>query len=231
MSDNPTPQTVEPPVRKPHSAQDQVKANLINARRTSLLAVQGNAEAVTRLDARGYGQAGLEEGLAACDTAQTTFDARQLAMDERSAASRIMKKLDKEAHEDYAGFSRIATKVFQTNPTAKAAVVIPARDLKDQEKFLSNTTAAYNTALTRSTYLAALSKRGYTQEVLQAALQKLQALSQASAAFETAKAAAMRATQERDAAIKALTLWWSEFSATAQVVFKDRPDMVRMLEE
>lgn len=231
MADNPTPQLPETPLKKPRSAQDQAKANLINAHRTSLLAIQGNAAALALLTPRGFDAAGLAEGLAACDDAQDKFNTRQLAMEERSAASKAMQQLDKAAHEHYTGFSRIASQVFRENATAKAAVVVPARDLKDQEKFLSNVTAAYNTALARSTYLAALGKRGYTEAVLQGELQRLESLSKASAAFETAKAAAVRATSERDAAIKALTRWWGEFSATAQVAFTERPDLLRLLEQ
>jgi hypothetical protein len=231
MTDEPTPQPAVTPLKKPHSAQDQAKANLINARRTSLLAVKGHPETAVLLNPRGFDAEGLDEGLGICDDAQAKFNARRLATDERDATARLMKKLDKEVHENYAGFSRIGARVFQDNPTAKAAVVVPARDLKDQEKFLTNVDAAYNAVLTRSTYLAALSKRGYTQAVLLAEQKKLQDLSQLSAHYEAAKSAAIRATSERDAAIKALTRWWGEFQTTAKVAFKDRPDLLKLLEE
>jgi hypothetical protein len=230
MTDNPNPPPSEPPVKKPRAAQDQADANLINTYRTRLTAIGSNTEAVTLLTPRGYNKVGLDEGIAACNLAQEKFNARQLAMDEKDAASKALKKADKAARTGYADFAKIAAKVFKENPTAKAAVVISARQLTDQEKFLTNVEAAYNAATTRTTYQAALSKRGYTAEAIQAEQDKLKAVTTASAAYETAKQAATRATAERVAAMKILTAWWGEFNATAQVALKDRSDMLRLLE-
>jgi hypothetical protein len=179
---------------------------------------------------RGYDAAGLLEGVQGCDLAQEKFNARQLALDSKGAASKAYKAADSAARSGYTDFSRIAGKVMAANPTAKAALVIPARLLKDQDKFLTNVEAAYNTALARSTYLAALSKRGYTAEAIQAEQAKLQALTQAGAAYDTAVEAATRTTAERKAAVKALKTWWDEFYATAQVALKDRPDLLGLLD-
>ena len=229
MTDSPIPQPAEPPAKKPHAAQDQATANLINTCRTSLTAAGGHAALLALTGSRGYDAAGLAEGLAACNLAQDKFNARQIAMDNKRVAAKALKVADAAARTGYADFSRIAAKVFQDNPTAKAAVIIPARQIQDQDKFLTTVDGAYNTALARSTYLAALSKRGYTQAALQAEQAKLQALTQASAANEAALAAATRATTERNAAVKALKTWWAEFYATAQVALKDRPDLLGLL--
>ena len=233
MADTPTPQPVEPaPVkpRAPRSAQDQADANLINTYRTRLTAAQGHPDLVALMQPRGYGAEGLLDGLNACDLAQTTFNARQLALDTKGTAAKAFKAADSAARAGYADFSRIAAKVLADNPTAKAALVIPARLLRDQDKFLTNVEAAYNTALARTTYLAALSKRGYTAEAIQAELAKLKAWTQASADYDTAVQAATRTTAERKAAVKALKTWWAEFYATAQVALKDRPDLLGLLE-
>jgi hypothetical protein len=229
MTDNPNPLPPEPSPKKPRAAQDQADANLINTYRTRLTTIAGQTEAVGRLTPRGYDLNGLGEGIAACDLAQAKFNARQLAMDEKSAASKALKKADKAARDGYADFSKIAAKVFKDNATAKAAVVIPSRQIVDQEKFLTNVEAAYTAAMTRVTYQAALSKRGYTAEALQAEQAKLKALTQASAAHEAAQQAATRATAERVAAMKALNAWWSEFNTTAQVALKDRSDLSGLL--
>jgi len=77
--------------------------------------------------------------------------------------------------------------------------------------------------LARSTYLAALGKRGYTAEAIQTELAKLKAMTQASAVYDTAAKAAALTTAKRKAAVKALKAWWAEFYAVAQVALKDRP--------
>ena len=225
----PSPPTPEPPAKKPHAPQDQRDANLINTYRTRLTAISGQTEAVASLRIRGYAETDFDEGFGACDLAQEKFNARQLAKDEKDAASTLLRRAEKAARTGYADFSKIASKVFKDNPTAKAAVVIPSRLLVDQEKFLTNVEAAYNAALTRVTYQAALNKRGYTAEALQAEQAKLKALTQASAAHEAAQQAATRATAERVAAMKALNAWWSEFNTTAQVALKDRSDLLGLL--
>ena len=230
MADLPTPKPVEPKPRAPRSAQDQADANLINTYRTCLTAAQGSPDFIALMKSRGYDGAGLLEGVQGCDLAQGAFNTRQLAMDTKDTSSKVYKAADSAARSGYTDFSRIAGKVMAANPTAKAALVIPARLLKDQEKFLTNVEAAYNTALTRSTYLAALSKRGYTAEAIQAEQAKLKALTQASAAYDIAAKAATRTTAERKAAVKALKTWWDEFYATAQVALKDRPDLLGLLD-
>ena len=236
MSDNSVPESPQPseppPVkpRAPRATQDQADANLINTYRIRLIAVQGHGEAVAQLTPRGFDSAGLAEGLAACDTAQTRFNAREIAADNKRIAAKVLKAADTAARAGYAGFSRIAAKVFKDNPTAKAAVVIPSRQIQDQDKFLTFVEGAYNTAMSRSTYQAALNKRGYTADALQSELAKLKAWSKASADYEAAVQASNRTTAERKAAVKALQAWWAEFYATAQVALKDRPDLLGLLE-
>jgi hypothetical protein len=232
-TDEPTPQPVAPaPVkpRGPRSAQDQADANLINICRGRLTAAQGHPDLITLLQPRGFGAAGLLDGLTACDLAQTTFNARQLAMDAKGTAAKALKLAESAARTGYADFNRIAAKVLAANPTAKAALVIPARLLSDQDKFLTNVEAAYNTALARTTYLAALGKRGYTAEAIQAELAKLKAWTKASADYDLAVQEAARTTTERKTTVKALKTWWAEFYATAQVALKDRPDLMGLLD-
>jgi hypothetical protein len=128
MADTPTPQPVEPAPVKPRalrSPQDQADANLINTYRTCLTAAQGHPDLVALMQPRGYGVDGLLEGLNACDLAQTTFNARQLALDDKGTAAKAFKAADDAARTGYADFSRIAAKVLADNPTAKAALVIP----------------------------------------------------------------------------------------------------------
>ena len=90
----------------------------------------------------------------------------------------------------------------------------------DQEKFLTIASAAYASALSHSTYMTALGRRGYNQAAIEAEQARLEAVTQTNSAHETAKAAAVHATTQRDGAAKALDDWWAEFRAVAQVALR-----------
>ena len=233
MSDLPQPQSPEPAPKKPRkspAAQDQETANTINTVRARLLAIRGNAEAVTRLEPRGYGAAGLAEGLDKVDTAQAKFDVRQQAMQAEDSAAACFKTIEREARAGYKGFTTIAARVLADAPAARDAVVIPARELRDQDKFRTNVEAAYKAALKDVAALAKLGKRGYDQAGVQVELAKLTAMSQANADYAAAQQAAKLALEEREAAYKALKAWWGEFHATAQVAFQGRSDLLGLLD-
>jgi len=70
---------------------------------------------------------------------------------------------------------------------------------------------------------------GYPAETLAAAVAGLDAFSAAADAHNTAAAAAKRATAERNAAVKALDAWVSQFTQIARVYLRDRPDLLEKL--
>lgn len=228
MTDNPNP-TPAPKPKGSRSAQDQALANRINEYRTRWTAASANAELMARLQPRGFDAAAFTEGIAKCDAAQVAFNARQTAIDAQKEAAVALNAADKAARAGYADFRKIAQGVFRENATAKAALCLPERQLQDQQKFLTDVTAAYNSALTHSTYLVALTKRGYDTAAINAELAKLQAVVQANADHAAAQKAATRATQTREAAAKALDDWWADLRPAAEVALKDRPDLLGLL--
>ncbi len=233
MTDSPLPQPSEPAPKAPRkspAAQDQETANTINVLRSRLQAISGNDDAATRLELRGYGLPGLQEGLGSVTTAQSKFDLRQQAMGAEDTAAADFKSAEAAARDGYKAFSGIATKALADLPAARATIVIAARELKDQDKFLTNVEAAYKAALADSAALTKLTKRGYDTAGVQAELAKLKTMSQANSDFVAAQQAAKLALTEREAAYKALKVWWGEFYATAQVCLKDRPDLLSLLD-
>ncbi len=228
MSDEVVP-TPEPKTRRPRGQQDQEIANRLSDRLPRLMAAQANAELVQLMTPRGFDAAGLAEGVTAGNDAQVAFNARAAAIDAANTASRLRKAAEAAARTGYAGFRKIAGSVFKTNPAAKAAVTFTDRQLADQQKFLTDVEGVYNTVLARTTYLAALGKRGYDQAGMQAERAKLAAMVQTAADHEAAKQAASRALALRTTAVQAFDDWWAELLAVADVALKDRPDLLKML--
>jgi len=228
MSDEVVP-TPEPKTRRPRGQQDQEIANRLSDRMPRLLAALANAELVRFMTPRGFDAAGMGEGVTRGNDAQAAFNARAAALNAADTASRLRKAAEATARTGYAGFRKIAGGVFKTNPTARAAVTFTDRQLADQQKFLTNIDGVYNTVLTRSTYLAALGKRGYDEVGVKAELAKLKAMVQSAADSEAARQAADRTLALRNTAVQAFDDWWAELIAVAEVALKDRPDLLKML--
>jgi len=89
--------------------------------------------------------------------------------------------------------------------------------------------ASYDAALQSPTYQADLAKYGFPQANLQSAVALLDSLASADNAQEVAKAGAVRATQERDNAAKALKAWMSQFRGIAKVATRGRPDLLKKI--
>jgi len=218
-----------PAPKRARASQDQALANKINQYRTSLTSAQGNAELVTLLQPRGYDGEALAAGLSLCDAAQAAFNARQDAQAAQKQAAKAAGAADEAARAGFNDFRKIARAVFKDNASAQGNLGVTGRVPDDQEKFLTLASAVYTSALSHSTYMTALARRGYDQAAIEAEQARLDAVTQTNSAHETAKAAAVRATSDRDAAAKALDDWWAEFRAVAQVALKDRPDFLGLL--
>jgi hypothetical protein len=226
MNDEP----INPPApTRTYASQDQALADRINLYRGAIILARTRPELFEPLRPRGYDDAAFAVGIDRCDAAQTTFTARQNAQAAQQEASALEKIARKAARDGFSDFRKIVRAVFRANPAAQTALGATGRVPADLEKFLTLATAAYTSALQHTDYLAALALRGLDQTAIQAEQAKLEALIQASADHETAKALAIRATAERNAAAKDLDTWWSQFRAIAQVTFKDRPDLLHQL--
>ena len=226
MADNPAP---NPKTPRSRAAQDQALANRANEIRIKAIAGKGNAELLALMQTRGVEAAEFDAGLSNCDAVQAAFDARQAAIIAARDAGKALKVVDAVARSGYADFRKIAQRVLKDNPTAKAALCLPERQLQDQQKFLTDVETAYNSALSHSTYLKALATRGYDEAAIQAELDKLKALVQTGADLDAAQKASVRATADRTAAAKAMDEWWADLCPVAEVALKGRPDLLGLL--
>jgi hypothetical protein len=228
MNDNP-PLTPAPAAPRPRASQDQALANRINQYRAALTFVQGHAELGALLAGRGYTTAVISQGLTLCDAAQAGFNARNEAQATQQAAVVALRTAEQAARAGFADFRVIARAVFRQDTSAQSALNVTGVAPHDREQFLTKASAAYAAALEYAAYGELLGRRGYDPAGLQAEQAKLTALTQAAVTHELARAAAQRATAERDAAAQTLDAWWAEFRAVARVVLKGRPELARAL--
>ena len=219
----PTEPTPDPkPPKRTRSPQDLIIINRVNELVTRLTAAKTNANVLTPLAARGYDAPGLDEGLATGKAALAAINAMDAAIDDRRTAASAVRQAEKAARAGFDAFRQISKGIFKDDPDAKAAVKATGRIPTDQQLFLSYADSAYETAGKRQ-YLSKLSKRGYDAAGLQAERAKLTALQDAIAAFRAADDAKKNATRQRNAAVKNMDRWWTEFKAVAAVCLQDQP--------
>jgi hypothetical protein len=218
----PTPTPAAP--QRGRSNQDQRIADRIAAVRQMLTLAQSDQELAALLAGRGYDAARLAEGLALQDAAQAAFTGRQRAAAEQTAATAALVAADAAARRAYNDFRITARAVFPA-PAASQALGLAGAASEDLQKFLTAARTSYDVALNTAAYLTELARFGYAQAALEAARGLLDALAAADAAQEAAKAAALQATRQRDAAVADLDAWLRRFRTVAKIAVRGRPDL------
>jgi hypothetical protein len=221
----PEPETAE---KKTKRDQDRALADLITAARQTIQTAQGDAEVSALLSPRGYDAAKLAEGLALQEAAQSGFSARQEAIAAQQRATAGLLSAQAEARQVLADFRETARGVFKDN-AARAGLGLVGTVPIDLQEMITAARTSYNAALRNPEYLAQLSKYGFPQAKLESAKAMLDSLESADNAQEVAKARSVRATEERDAAAKALKAWISQFRAIAKVATRGRPDLLKKI--
>jgi hypothetical protein len=218
----PTPTPATP--KRSRGNQDQRIADRIAAAHQTLLLVQSDSELAALLAGRGYDAARLAEGQALQVAAQAAFTGRQRAAADQTAATAARVAADATARRAYNDFRATARAIFP-EPAASQALGLAGAASDDLQKFLTAARTSYDVALNTAAYLTELARFGYPQATLQAACGLLDDLAAADAAQEAAKAAAMQATRQRDAAAAALDAWLRRFRTVAKIATRGRPDL------
>jgi hypothetical protein len=218
----PTPTPATP--KRGRRNQDQQIANRIAAACQMLTLAQSDSELATLLAGRGYDAARLAEGQALQSAAQAAFTGRQRAAADQTAATAALVAADAAARRAYNDF-RVTARAIFPEPAASQALGLAGAASDDLHKFLTAARASYDVALNTAAYLTELARFGYPQTTLQAARGLLDDLAAADTSQETAKAAAMQATRQRDEAVAALAAWLRRFRTVAKIATRGRPDL------
>jgi hypothetical protein len=161
--------------------------------------------------------------------AQAAFTDRQQAFAGQKQAAADLAEADQAARGAYAAFRTTGRSLFIA-AADRTALGLAGQVPDDTEKFVTAARAGYSAALETPAYLNELAQYGSPQATLQAGLVLLDALDATRAAHERAKAAAIRAPQQRDAAAANLDAWLRQFRGIAKVATRGRPDLARKLD-
>jgi hypothetical protein len=222
----PTPTPSTP--KRGRSNQDQAMADRIAAAQQMLALAQSDSELAALLAARGYDAGRLAAGMARQSAAQTAFTDRQSASAGQTQATAALTAAAAAARRAYNDFRATARVIFK-EPAVSQALGLAGAAPDDLQKFITAARASYDVALTTPAYLTELARFGYGQASLEAARGLLDGLVIAETAQETAKAAAVQATRQRDEAVAALDAWLRQFRTVAKIATRGRPDLAQRL--
>jgi len=227
MSDQVTP-TPAPKSAPRRAEQDQEIANLINETREMIEIARDDPGIAPVLAGRGYDAAALAAGLALQQTALDAYAARQSAMAAQKESIAAADAALAAARKTYTDFRTTARLTFTGNTKAGTDLVLTGKIPSDIDKFIVAAHTSYTKAQSEP-YQATLATYGFPAETLAAALAALDALSDASKAQETTGKDAVKATNDRDAAVKALEQWAKQFKGIASIALRAQPTQAKKL--
>ncbi len=193
----------------------------------------GNAQAVPEIAAAlaryGYDATRLEEGQRLLERLREAhsdvIDRRGMA----AGASERFRKARAAMQQRYGFHLRLARSLFRRDSQAQSKLGLRGRRPRAFAPWVETVRRFYTHALEDEGILARMAAHGLGREVLEAALAEVEALEDARRAFEGARADALRAREERDAAMEALSDWLALLRIVARAALAEDPQLAEAL--
>jgi hypothetical protein len=170
----------------------------------------------------------LDEGRARRTAARDALSNRDLLYGRQQELTRQAQEALRTARREYGSLVRIARAVFRDQPGLLVQLGIAGRTPNALAALLAAADTLFANATDPAIALE-LTKHGYTPIRIAEVLAAFQALRAANEAQEIAKGATQQATQELQAAMRALDEWMSQFRSIARVALRDQPQFLEEL--
>lgn len=204
-----------------NSAQDEIITNKITETGQLINRALANPEIVGLLAKRGYDEAELRVGLGLQEAAMKGFVNRQSSRGPKGEAKQKRDDAWKAAKAEFTDYRGTVQDKYRDAAT-RTALGANGSVSGDLQKFVTQATAAYTTALA-SPQAGFLAKRSFTAERLNAALAALGELTELDDKFAETKGAAQGGTGARNKAVAAMDAWLAEFRNNARRALAKQP--------
>ncbi len=204
-------------------------ATLTDQARTAIENALTTQNILAALQNFGYTQSRLQTGRQLYQALQTAQLAQRAAYGEQIAATAALKTAWNSAREQYMPLLQIARIAFKHDRATATELGLKGDRAKPLTRQLSQAHQFYANALASDTALTGLKAFGITPIKLRTAQKTLQAVEAANLTQEQAKGAAQRATQARNAAMKELRAWLSDFIAIAKIALAQNNQLLEAL--
>lgn len=207
--------------------QDQVMANDIAEAETFLGVIAADTELAALLAKRGITEAKRTAAVGLVQTAKATYATRQSKLGAETTAFATVATHEGTVNTEFTDF-RVFCRPRVKDAGMRQALGLNGRIPTDRQQRLTLIRTVYTEAQ-KPEHSALMTDLGYDEAELARLLGNLQALESALQAAQLAAGEALRATTERNEAIKALRSWMSTARLTAKRVLATRPDLLAKL--
>jgi len=213
--------------KRTRQEQDQAIANLITEVYTLIKAVQDDAVVAVAVQAFGYDDARLEDGMVLQRAALSKFAARAEAIGAQRQATIALEAAETAARDVYATFRLVARAMYRDSD-ARSALSMKGVVPQDRQKFITTAAASYANAQA-DPFATEFALYGYSVDRIAAVAAALDDLVASDTRQNTAISDAIAATAARDAAARELTEWMGKFRSIIKAALKDDPQRLSVL--
>ena len=177
----------------------------------------------------GYDQKALEAGQALYDRASALMADQIKEYGDQYQATAALDAAWTEADAQYGKTVKLARVAFRDDVQAQGALMLAGIRPQSLGGWLEQVEVFYRNLLSTPRFWEAIARFGLTREKLMAGQALVQAVADRKTAQRKETSEAQEATEQRDAAMKALDRWAQDFRAVAKVALADRPQLLEGL--
>lgn len=171
----------------------------------------------------GYTTTKLNAGKKLYDTALAAVNAQKSGRGNQKTATADLKAKEKDARDAYQAAAKVARAALDKDGLAKLGLA--GKEPRDTAGFI----AAGYTLFDNAAESGLLAEFGYDADRLAAERAKIEAFDQANQAQEMAKGAAQQATQDQEAALKAMNDWVAQYLKIAKVALRGKKQLLEKI--
>ena len=188
-----------------------------------------NADIKAYLAQYGYESARLNEGKALLAATQQLHQKQKSEYGDQFATTTALQSVWEQANNEYMRCVKIARVALKSDRGARQKLALDGKRKVIISGWITQARQFYANALADAGITAKLAEYGITQEKLQSGQQQVAQVETANIAQKKEKGEAQQATLERDAALKKLDDWMSDFTAVARVALEEKPQLIEKL--
>jgi hypothetical protein len=198
-------------------------AQQLNAAQLAITNSLADPEIKAAVAQYGYTTAKLNAGKALYDAALAAVNAQKSGKGDQKTATADLKAAEKEARDAYQAAAKVARATLDADGLARLGLA--GKEPRNTAGFIQSGYTLFDNALTNGE----LADYGYTVDRLTAERAKIVAFDQANQAQEMAKGAAQQATQEQEAALKAMNDWVAQYLKIAKVALRGKKQLLEKI--
>lgn len=195
----------------------------LNAAQVAIANSLTDAEIKTAVAQYGYTTTKLNAGKALYDKALNTVNAQKSGRGDQKAATADLKVKEKDARDAYQAAAKVARATLSNEDLTTLGLM--RKEPRDTAGFIA---AAY-TLFDNAESSGLLADFGYDEERITAERAKIEALDTANQAQEMAKGASQQATQDQEAALKAMNDWLAQYLKIAKVALRGKKQLLEKI--